>query len=61
MNKLFTLIRNKKPAQPDNDFSAFFLHAKAHEKKQLMVKVIREANKEQKAIVDLYNRNAVIR
>ena len=59
MNKLLNLIRNKTNANPDNDFSAFFLNAKTYEKRKLMEKVIRQANKEQKTIVDLYERNVV--
>jgi len=48
-----SLSKPKKPTQ-NNDFSEFFLNAPSWKKKRLMVKVIREANKEQRMVMEKY-------
>ncbi len=42
--------------EPKTDFSAFFYGASSREKKKLMLEVVREANKDQKKILDRYDR-----
>jgi hypothetical protein len=39
---------------PQTDFSEFFYGASAGEKKKLLMEVVREANKDQKALIKRY-------
>ncbi len=39
-----------------NDFSAFFRNASARDKKKLLKDVVREANNDQRAVIEKYER-----
>lgn len=45
-----------KKEKKTTDFSEFFYHAPASEKKKLLVEVVREANKDQQEVVKQYHR-----
>ncbi len=46
----------KKDEKPRTDFSDFFYNASSAEKKKLLTEVIREANKDQRALIERYNK-----
>lgn len=49
--------RGKEHKAPENnDFSEFFINAKAKEKAKVIRKVLREANGEQRAMMDEYKK-----
>ncbi len=47
------VVETKKPT---NDFSDFFHNASSAEKKKLLIEVVREANKDQRALIERYNK-----
>ncbi len=55
MIAIIRALFNKSPT-PKNDFSEFFYDAPAREKKKLLMEVVREANNDQRAIIDQYNK-----
>ncbi len=52
--KIKALFRKKPETQ--SDFSKFFYDAPARDKKKLLMEVVREANNDQRAIIDQYNK-----
>ena len=44
------------PRKQETDFSAFFHNASAREKKKLLTQVMRQANADQRALVDSYRK-----
>ena len=46
----------KRKPETQTDFSKFFYDAPARDKKKLLMEVIREANNDQRAIIDQYNK-----
>jgi hypothetical protein len=55
MLKIKTFLGFKQGKEPTTDFSAFFHNASSAEKKKLLKSVVREANKDQRDLVQRYN------
>jgi len=53
---IFYKIFNSAAAKQESDFSSFFLNASSGEKKKLLKEVVREANSDQKKLVDNYRK-----
>lgn len=53
IRNLISSINTRKKQQ--TDFSEFFHKASAGEKKKLLLKVIKEANRDQQKLIDKYN------
>ena len=53
IKKFMGLSKDKKPT---TDFSVFFHDASSAEKKKVLEQVVREANKDQRDLVEKYNR-----
>jgi hypothetical protein len=56
IQKIKKFIGLSKGKKPTTDFSAFFHNATSSEKKKLLEQVVREANKDQRDLVEKYNR-----
>lgn len=56
MQKIKDLTGLRKAKKPATDFSAFFHNASAADKKKLLKEVVREANKDQRDLVEQYSR-----
>jgi hypothetical protein len=56
MSKIKAIFKKiPKDEEPRTDFSEFFFNATSGEKKKLMTEVIREANSDQKALIEKYD------
>ena len=53
--KIKTLLGLKSTEQPKTDFSKFFYTASSGQKKKLLLEVVKDANKDQRELVKLYN------
>lgn len=53
--KIKTFLGLKRNEQPKTDFSNFFHTASSGQKKKLLLEVVRDANKDQRELVKLYN------
>lgn len=56
MKKIKSFLGLSEAKEPTTDFSGFFHNASAAEKKKLLTEVVREANKDQRALIERYNR-----
>lgn len=56
MKKVKSFLGIKEVKEPTNDFSAFFHNASSAEKKKLLTEVVREANKDQRALIERYDK-----
>ncbi len=56
INKIKSYLGIKEIKEPTTDFSAFFHNASSAQKKKLLTEVVREANKDQRAVIERYNR-----
>ena len=60
MIKLLKRILGSKDAKkPTTDFSYFFHNASSGEKKKMLKSIVKEANKDQRDLVEKYNRSKV--
>ncbi|MFA6197596.1 MAG: hypothetical protein WC734_00370 [Patescibacteria group bacterium] len=57
INTIKRLITRKAPKKRTNDFSEFFHKASSAEKKKLISSVVREANQDQRDLVEKYHRS----
>lgn len=57
MNKIKELLGLTQKPQQQSDFSAFFRDASSGDKKKLLTQVIREANKDQRDLIERYNKH----
>lgn len=55
MRQIKKFLGFKREKEPTTDFSAFFHNASSAEKKKLLRSVVREANKDQRDLVERYN------
>lgn len=55
IKKLFHTLTGRKGKGGDSDFSTFFREASKEAKEKLLLEVIREANQDQREIVERYN------
>ena len=56
MSRVFNFFRRDQ--QEKSDFSSFFRYASSSEKSKLLRKVAREANEEQKELIERYHRKS---
>lgn len=56
IQKIKNFIGFSKEKKPTTDFSGFFHDASSAEKKKLLEQVVREANKDQRDLIEKYNR-----
>lgn len=56
MKKIKSFLGIKEAKEPTTDFSEFFHNASSAEKKKLLTEVVREANRDQRALIERYNR-----
>ena len=54
--KIKSFMGLSRPKQPTTDFSTFFHSASSAQKKKLLESVVREANKDQRDLVEHYRR-----
>lgn len=59
MNKIKSFLGIKEVKEPTTDFSAFFYNASSADKKKLLTEVVREANKDQRALIKEYNQRTI--
>lgn len=57
MEKILSIF--KRTPKKTSDFSEFFLHAKSAEKKKVLLRAVREANKDQKQLLDRYKAKTI--
>lgn len=55
IKKLFHTLAGRKEKGGDSDFSTFFREASKEAKEKLLLEVAREANQDQREIVERYN------
>ena len=55
ITKIKAFFGIKAEGKPQTDFSEFFHNASSGEKKKLLTEVVREANKDQRELIDRYN------
>ncbi|MBI4242916.1 MAG: hypothetical protein HY606_02395 [Planctomycetes bacterium] len=55
IKKLFHTLKGRKREESDSDFSTFFREASREDKEKLLLEVTREANQDQREIVERYN------
>lgn len=56
IKKIKSLFGFRKSSNFRTDFSSFFHTASSSQKKKLLLEVVRDANKDQRELVKLYNR-----
>ncbi len=59
MKLLKKIFGSKEEKKPNTDFSDFFHNASSAEKKKMLESVVREANKDQRDLVEKYNKSKV--
>lgn len=55
ISKIKTFLKIGENKKPKTDFSGFFYDASSRDKKKLLEQVVREANKDQRDLVEQYN------
>ena len=55
ISKIKAFLGIKREGKPQTDFSLFFHTASSREKKKLLTEVMKEANKDQRALIEKYN------
>lgn len=53
---MFNFLFGRGKEEPKTDFSAFFHDASSRDKKKLLKEVVREANKDQRELVEKYRK-----
>lgn len=53
-----SILKYFAPKKTNSDFSEFFLHATSADKKKVLLKAVKEANKDQKQMLDRYQSKA---